>query len=158
LYDPESDLNLYGKAWLALGIGPRRDTPALHRLTKPLSQTRLTLVSSGGFVTPGGEPFQTGKRGDPSFRQIPRDQDLAKLEIHHPHYDHEGVKRDLNILFPIPLCQQLVAEGRLGELATTHYSFMGYVPLTRQLEKEFAPRVARRMKQEDVDAALFTPA
>jgi len=158
LYDPEAELNLHGKAWLALGIGPQREPSVLKRLSKPLSHVRLALVSTGGFVPPGEQPFNTGRRGDPSFREIRRDQDLGKLEIHHPHYDSAGVRRDLNILFPIPLCQQLVAEGVLGELADTHYSFMGYVPLTRRLEKEFAPQVARRMKQEDVDAALFTPA
>lgn len=152
------DLNRAARVWLALGIGPQRRTPALHRLAKPLSEARLALVTSGGFVPVGSEPFRTGRLGDPSFREIPVDLDPAEVEIHHTHYDHEPVKRDINVLFPIPLCKQLAEEGELGELARTHYSFMGYVPITRKLEGTYAPQLARRLKQREVDAVLLTPA
>ncbi len=155
-FDPE--MNLAGKAWLAMGIGPQRDRPAFRPLARPLAQARLALVTSGGFVPPGAEPFDTGKFGDPSFREIPVDIDPDRLEIHHTHYDHGPVRRDVNVLFPIPLCRQLAAEGVIGELAATHYSFMGYIPITRKLERVFAPRVARRLKRQEVDAVLLTPA
>jgi hypothetical protein len=154
----ERELNLHGKAWLALGIGPQRDRPAFHPLSKPLADARLALVSTGGFVPPGGQPFDTGKFGDPTFREIPVDIDPARLEIYHPHYDHDAVELDINVLFPIPLCEELVAERVIGGLARTHYSFMGYVPLTRKLERSYAPQVARRLKQQEVDAVLLTPA
>jgi D-proline reductase (dithiol) PrdB len=156
--DPERDLNLHGKAWLALGIGPQRDAPPFHRSDKPLAQMRLALVTTGGIVPPGGAPFHTGKRGDPSFREVDRDVDPDRLVIHHPHYDHTPVKRDMNVLFPVPLCRQLVSEKKLGGLAETNYSFMGYVPLTRKLERQYAPQLARRLKQQQVDAVLLTPA
>lgn len=154
----ERELNLVGKAWLAMGIGPQREPPTLRPLPKPLAQARLALVTSGGFVPPDGKPFDTGKFGDPSFREIPGDIDPAGLEIYHTHYDHEPVRRDINVLFPIPLCRELAAEGVIGELAATHYSFMGYVPVTRRLERAFAPHVARRLKRSEVDAVLLTPA
>ncbi len=156
--DPAPDLNLHGKAWLAFGIGPQRERPTLHRMTASLSQARLALLTTGGFVPPGGEPFNTGKRGDASFREIDRDIEPARLEIHHPHYDAAVVKRDINVLFPLPLCRELIAAGKLGKLADRHYSFMGYVPLTRPLEKIYAPQVAQRLKQQEVDAVLLTPA
>ncbi|UCF18271.1 MAG: hypothetical protein JSU87_09920 [Gemmatimonadota bacterium] len=156
--DPARDLNLHGKAWLAFGIGPQRQPPALHRLEVPLSRARLALLTTGGFVPPGGEPFNTGRRGDASFREIDRGIEPGGLAIHHPHYDSAPAKLDINVLFPLPLCKELVAEGKLGELADRHYSFMGYVPLTRPLEKIYAPQVARRLKQQEVDAVLLTPA
>jgi hypothetical protein len=105
--DPERDLNLYGKAWLALAIGPQRGQPSLQRLTKPLGQSRLALVTTGGFVPPGGKPFSTGKLGDPTYRDIPADVEVDRLEIYHPHYDHELPRRDINVLFPLPLCRRL---------------------------------------------------
>ncbi len=154
----EGELNLTGKAWLALGIGPQRERPSLHRLAKPLSQARLALVTTGGFVPPGAPPFSTGKWGDPSYRQIPVDIDLAELEIFHPHYDHRPVKDDVNIIFPLPLCRELVAEGIVGSLAPTHYSFMGYVPLTRTLVGTYAPALAKHLEAEEVDATLLVPA
>lgn len=154
----ERALNLSGKAWLAMGIGPQRDAPPFHRPVKPLSESRLALITTGGFVLPGAEPFSTGKFGDPSFREIPGDIDPGRLEIHHTHYEHEPAERDINVLFPLPLCGRLVEEGLLGELAATHYSFMGYVPLTRRLEGIYAPQVARRLKDQKVDAVLLIPA
>ena len=154
----ERGLNLHAKAWLAMGIGPQRDTPALASMSKPLSETRLALVTSGGLVPADDEPFDTGKSGDPSFREIPVDVDVASLEIYHPHYDHEPAKRDMNIVFPLPLGRELVDEGVIGGLAKTHYSFMGYVPLTRKLESVYAPQVAGLLERQAVDAVLLTPA
>jgi D-proline reductase (dithiol) PrdB len=115
-------------------------------------------VTTGGFVPPDSEPFSTGKLGDPSFREIPAGIAPDQLEIFHPHYDHEPVKRDINLVFPLPLARELVAEGEVGRLAKTHYSFMGYVPRTKELEQVYAPQLATRLKQEAVDAVLLTPA
>lgn len=154
----EGELNLTGKAWLALGIGPQRERPSLHGLAKPLSEARLALVTTGGFVPPGAPAFNTGKLGDPSYREIPVDIDLAKLEIFHPHYDHRRVRQDVNIIFPLPLCRRLAAEGIVGSLAPTHYSFMGYVPVARALISTYAPAVANQLKAEEVDATLLVPA
>ncbi len=154
----ERDLNLAGRAWLALGIGPQREPPRLHRLEVPLAEARLALVTTGGFVPAGGEPFRAGKFGDPSFREIPTDQDPESLEIFHTHYDHAHVRRDINVLFPIELCRELAAQGVIGDLAATHYSFMGYIPVTRRLERHYAPQVAGQLEQQQVNAVLLTPA
>ena len=155
---PERDLNLHGKAWLAWGIGPQRSRPVLCELQEPVSRAQLALVTTGGFVPPGSEPFDTGRLGDPSFREIPAKVAADELEIFHPHYDHEAVRRDINMVFPLPLARELVAEGEVGRLAETHYSFMGYVPRTKKLEQVYAPRLAARLKQAEVDAVLLTPA
>lgn len=47
------DLNLPGKAWLALGIGPQRPPPALHVLEKRVADSRLALVTTGALYRPG---------------------------------------------------------------------------------------------------------
>ena len=154
----EDSLNYAAKAWLAVGIGPQRDEPPLHQLQQPLSESRLTLISTGGLVLPGDEPFQTGKLGDSSFREIPVDSEVESLEAYHPHYDEELVERDINVVFPLPLLRELVDGGIVGSLAPTHYSFMGYIPVTRKLERSVAPEVANRISGEDVDLALLVPA
>ena len=151
-------LNLPAKAWLAMGIGPQRGVPAFAPLAKPLSEARLALVTTGGFVPPGGEPFNMGKLGDSSFREIPSAIDTDTLGIHHPHYDIDAARSDINIVFPLPLARELAAEGTVGSLAPTHYSFMGYIPVTRQLEKSYAPQVAARLRQKEVDAVFLAPA
>src|SRR5690348_16021421 len=73
-------------------------------LRKPLSESRLALVSSAGFVLPGQEPFAAGMAGgDGSFREIPADADLSALIDAHKSqsFDHEGMHRDPNLAFPL---------------------------------------------------------
>ena len=59
---------------------------------------------------------------------------------------------------PLDRARELVAEGRIGALAQTHYSTMGYQgnDATSQVEQS-APEIAARMKREDVDLALLAP-
>lgn len=151
-------LNAAAKAWLAFGLGPQRGTPPFRRLGKRLRDARVAVVTTGGFVPPGSPSFRTGKLGDPTFRVIPHGLDPAALSIHHPHYDHGAARRDVNVLFPYPLLQALAGEGVVGAAAPHHYSFMGYIPLTRALEKKYAPQVVGMMEAEGVDAALLVPA
>ena len=54
--------------------------------------------------------------------------------------------------------RELVATGRVGAIADSHYSIMGYQGNdTTTLEQESAPAIARAMKDEQVDLALLAP-
>ncbi len=91
-------------------------------LTKPLSQSRLALVSSAGFVLPGQPPFDESFRGgDPSFREIPADADVRTMvETHRSEsFDHTGMGQDPNLAFPLDRVRELAAAGthRLGQPA-----------------------------------------
>ncbi len=57
-------------------------------LRKPLAACRVALVTTGGLVPPGGEPFDVGvKGGDFSYRMIPAEIDVATLgEFHRSAY------------------------------------------------------------------------
>ena len=58
-------------------------------------------------------------------------------------------------MFPLGRLGELAAEGRIGSVAATHYSFMG---ATDPREMEGAAReVAARLKQDRVDAVLLSP-
>lgn len=123
-----------------------------------MSEARLALIATGGFVPPGAAPFRTGRLGDPTYREIPDSLDPRELEIHHGHYDHSAVERDINVLYPLPRLRELVREGRIGSLSPRHYSFMGYVPITGPLERVSAPELAARLARDGVDTALLVPA
>lgn len=130
------------------------------RLRKPLRACRIALVTTGGVHLRSQPPFDMGdSRGDPSFRAIPADTPAEQLTITHDYYDHRDAERDLNILFPLALGRELVAQGALGSLGTG-YSFMGHIepPHVKTLLHSTAPEVARRLRQEQVDAVLLTPA
>ena len=129
-------------------------------LRKPLSQCRLALVSSAGFVLPTQAPFdETIKGGDPSFREIPCDVDVATLiESHRSEsFDHDGMKRDPNVAFPIDRLRELAAAGRIGSVNRRHLSFMGSLTATGRFVKEIAPQMAQSLVEDRVDVALLVP-
>jgi len=129
-------------------------------LPRPLAGCRLALVSSAGFVAPGQVPFdETLRGGDPSFREMPADVDLATLrETHRSRsFDHRGLSRDPNLAFPLDRLRELVRAGRIGSLAPRHLSFMGSILAPGRLVRRTAPEAARGLVADGVDAALLVP-
>jgi D-proline reductase (dithiol) PrdB len=129
-------------------------------LRKPLSRSRLALVSSAGFVFPGQEPFAaTLAGGDGSFREIAADAGLSTLiDLHTSHsFNHEGMRQDPNLAFPLDRARELVERGRIGTLNHRHLSFMGSITAPGRLVRDHAPEAARRMVEDGVDVALLVP-
>lgn len=126
-------------------------------LRRPLSESRLALVSSAGVYLPGvHEPFDAAHpQGDPSFREIPVDAPIASLAFAHDHYDHALAEEDANVVFPLDRLRALVDAGEIGSLAPLHYSFMGYVTRQLPLAADYGPEVATRLQAAEVDAALL---
>lgn len=153
----DRELTLGARTWMRLGV-LRREPVEAARLAGPLSGARLAVVSTGGATLPGQEPFETGKTGDASFREIPSDVELSRLRFDHPHYDTALAREDPDCVFPLRLVRELAEEGVVGEPAPTAVSMMGYAPLTRELTGETAPRIGELMQGEAVDAALLCPA
>ncbi len=138
----------------------RIDPVPWTRLAKPLSECRLALVSSAGFVLPGQAPFdETVRGGDPSFREIPSDADPSALvETHRSElFDHAGLACDPNLGFPIARVQELMERGRIAGVSPFHLSFMGSITAPGRLTRDSAPQAARRLLDESVDVALLVP-
>jgi D-proline reductase (dithiol) PrdB len=136
------------------------DTTPFAPMKKPLHTCRLALITTGGVHLRSQEPFNmSDSRGDPSFRAIPADTAAADLMITHDYYDHRDAERDLNILFPLERLRELAAQGVFAGLGTS-YGFMGHIepPHVETLLQHSAPDVARRLRREQIDAVLLTPA
>ena len=70
-------------------------------------------------------------------------------------FDRTGLQEDWNVAFPIDRLRELAAEGTIGSMADTHYSFMG---ATDPLQMEpHARELAGRLKQDKVDSVLLAP-
>ena len=147
---------LFLRAYRWRRIDPVPWTP----LFRPLSDCRVALVSSAGFVTPDQESFDERKKGgDPSFREIPDDVDPAILVDTHRSrtFDHSGVRRDPNLALPIDRLRELVESGRVGQANRRHISFMGSLTAIGRFVKETAPAVAKLLVEDGVDVALLVP-
>ena len=129
-------------------------------LKKPLAECRLALVSSAGFVLPGQPPFDDSiKGGDPSFRDIPSDADVSRLVDTHrsESYDHQGVRADPNLAFPIDRARELVQRRRIGAVNRRHLSFMGSITAPGRFVRDTVPPAAQLLKSDGVDVALLVP-
>jgi D-proline reductase (dithiol) PrdB len=120
----------------------------------PLPQRRVAIVSSAGLFRRGENPFR-GRDAD--YRIISGDIKWPDLLISHisVNFDRTGLQEDWNVAFPLDRLKELAAEGVIGSVADTHYSFMGAsdpVPM-----EPHARELAGRLKQDSVDSVLLAP-
>jgi D-proline reductase (dithiol) PrdB len=137
-------------------------------MSRPLTECRFGLVTTGGlYHSASSPPFDLDRErqeptwGDPSYRRIPSDIGQSEAGVSHLHLNTRDVLADINILLPVHRFQELVAQGRVGGLARSAYSFMGYQgfpPDTRCWEEDSGPQVAAGLMGQGVDCVLLTPA
>jgi D-proline reductase (dithiol) PrdB len=137
----------------------KNDFVSLAKLKKPLSESRLTFVSTAGVQPKNTLPFDTAHPvGDYSFRLVPSHLTPADLEIHQLKYPTAGAEKDLNVIFPIERLQELAAEKFIGELAENFFSFVGYNMDAERLEMTLAKDIAKAVEAEKPDVVLLAPA
>jgi D-proline reductase (dithiol) PrdB len=119
-----------------------------------LAQRRVAIVSSAGLLVRGGVPFR-GR--DPDYHTIPPGTPPGDLLISHVsiNFDRTGFQEDWNTVFPIDRLNELAAEGVIGSVADTHYSFMGAAE--PDLIEPYARELASHLKRDNVDAVLLPP-
>jgi len=125
---------------------------------KPLSESKLALVSTAGVHLKTDTPFDVvSEYGDWSYREIPAETDPKALMISDTHYDHTDADEDINCLFPITHLNEMRQAGEIGALNDTFFGFMGFIPDTTELREKTAPEVADRLKADGVEVAYMTP-
>jgi D-proline reductase (dithiol) PrdB len=139
-------------------------TPLHH----PIKNCKFSLITSAGLYQQGVEPpFDLEREkneptwGDPTFRTIPTNIRPREIRISHLHYNHKDILEDANIILPLQRFQELEAGGVIGSLAEKAYSFMGYQgypPDISAWQEIYGPQVAEKLKAEQVDCVLLTPA
>lgn len=136
------------------------DTPWAP-MRKPLSESRVALVTSAGLHLRDDKPFIADHQGggDCSYRVIPRQTPVTDIIQSHVSigFDHTGIYRDINVTFPIDRLEELCRQGVIGSLADNYYSYMGALRDTTKVVNETGPEVARKMLDEGVDVVFLTP-
>ena len=144
----------------ALGYPPyawvHSDTePPLAPLVKPVHQSRVALIASGGIYQQGQIAFHY--KDDVSFRVIDADVDVDDLRITHFAYDLTAARQDPNAVFPIETLRRAQREGLIGEIAPHAYTFMGGIYSSRKVRELLAPAIAQRLLDDEVDLAILVP-
>jgi D-proline reductase (dithiol) PrdB len=131
------------------------EPPPWASLRRPLKESRLAIVASGGIYVAGQVAFH--HRDDASIRAIDRDVDVADLRTSHFAYDQTAARRDPNVVLPIEPLRRSVASGRLGGQGRHAYTCMGGIYSARRVREELAPELARRVIEDQVDLVLLVP-
>ena len=129
--------------------------PAWCPISKPLSRSRVALLSSAALRLAHQEPFIP--REDFGYRRVPSAPNAGDLVIDH----HSGIgrvpKQDPEIVFPRTALANLQRRGIVGSLAPFHFSFMGGLRDHGKIENELATSITNDLKQAQVDLALLVP-
>lgn len=155
-----SDLKLGYQVFMKAYPYRRADWGQGARLTKPLRDARIAVITTAAFFKPGQPPFDASIRGgDFSYRILPLDTSLDALHIAHRSdaFDSRGIAADKNLALPLDRLKALAEESVIGSVAPRHFSFMGSISAPGHLVNSTAPEVARMLAEDAVDAVLLTP-
>lgn len=125
---------------------------------RELAKSNIAIVTAGGVHLRDQEPFNIADElGDLSYRIIPPDVEAEQLMVTHHHYDHADADADINVVFPVEVLRDLIAEGFVGGSARKHIGYMGYTMQLKAMYEGTAPEIANEIdKGGRADAVLLT--
>jgi D-proline reductase (dithiol) PrdB len=125
-------------------------------MKKPLSESKLALVTTAGLQVRGDTPFTNN---DQSYRVIPANTPARDIMQSHTSigFDRTAFMRDINVSFPVNRLNELAARGVIGSLSSNFYSFMGALRNPSTIVEETGPAVAKLLLEEGVEAIFLTP-
>ncbi|WP_342431000.1 glycine/sarcosine/betaine reductase selenoprotein B family protein [Neobacillus sp. FSL H8-0543] len=135
----------------------KMNTTVETKISKPLSECRVALITSAGVHLKEDEPFNVLSNGDYSYRIIPADTDIEDLEVTHIYYDTKSAKIDKSIVFPLVQLREFAHKGIIGSVSNTNIGLNGGTLNQIPHEEETAPKVIRELIKDKVDIALLTP-
>jgi D-proline reductase (dithiol) PrdB len=144
---------------------PGEDDEVWAPLPRHLAEARIALLTSAGLYLEGEqEPFDAERErreptwGDPTHRVLPPSLAGRRLGMSHLHVNPDDVLADPEIALPLEGLAALVAEGRVGAVAPSHYSVMGFQEAGLEVWRgETAPAIVARLAEEAVDGVILAP-
>lgn len=131
------------------------DAPAFVHPGKPLSESRVVLLASGGVYRIGDIGFT--HKDDLTHREIASDTPVDELRITHFAYDQTDARKDPNVVFPLAALRTLAARGEIGSVAEVALTFMGGIYSQRRLGEILVPALVDRVRELEADVALLVP-
>ncbi|MGI9658079.1 MAG: glycine/sarcosine/betaine reductase selenoprotein B family protein [Gaiellaceae bacterium] len=129
--------------------------PPWTPLRKPIAESRLGLISTGGVYARGQTAFTY--KDDVSYRAIPTDVSTDELRATHFAYDLTDARTDINCVFPIDTLRCLVDQAKVGQLAPNFYTCMGGIYSRRRVREDLVSPLVERCVADNVDVVLLVP-
>ena len=148
------------------------DDGPFHRIEKPLSALKLSLLTSSGHFLKADDPKPFGVenmtqadaerrvmdflKGAPQLSRIPFDSKPSELMVRHGGYDIRAAAKDPNVAFPYQPMTTLKDQGVFADLTTCAYSFVG-VCSQKKLMTKILPGWVSQFLELGVDAVVLVP-
>ncbi len=158
--DPVDYIEVTRASYALLGFESYRwadnsDPSAFVTPSKPLAESKVVLIASGGIYQVGDIGFT--HKDDVTHREIPVETSIADLRVTHFAYDKTSARADPNSVFPIDALRNLVSAGEVGSLAEVSLTFMGGIYSQRRLRETLVPTLVERVGELEADVALLVP-
>ena len=131
------------------------EPPAFVTPSKPLSESKVVLIASGGVYRVGDVGFN--HKDDLTHREVPIETPVSDLRVTHFAYDQTNARADVNAVFPIDSLRAMAESGEIGELADVALTFMGGIYSQRRLGETLMPAIVDRVHELEADIALLVP-
>jgi hypothetical protein len=161
--EPLKYVDMLNQAYQAEGHPPFKwsvyETAPWQKLPKPLSECRVSLLTTAGLSRDCDAPFDPLARNDLRLDAIPSDTRPDSLQVNDSYYDHRSVQKDSNCQFPIDALHKLAADGVIGEVAPRLWSgFMGRIYNRTELMEKATPAFLQKLREDEVDLLVLVPA
>lgn len=132
------------------------DAPVLAKISKPLDESKLGLISTAGTYVAGQQAYYY--KDDASIREIPSNTDVSDLRFSHimENYLVEAWQ-DPGVVFPIEALRKLDKDGMVGELAEEFLACMGGIYSQRRVNEELIPQLEAVVDRQRLDLLLLVP-
>jgi len=135
----------------------KHDTAPFVPFTKPLSESRISLIASSGIYRDDQEPFEPDgwPVDEVGIRLIPKETDGSRLELRYNYYDHRDAVKDINCVYPVDRLHEFEEEGFIGELAPSLISLgMGRTYRRSLIRKQLIPKLLEILQEQRVDGVI----
>ena len=123
--------------------------------SKPLAESRVALIGSGGVYQVGQVAFH--HKDDTSHRAIPFDAEPGTLRTSHFAYDMTAARQDPNVVFPLAALRRLTEDGTIAGTTSHALAFMGGIYSQRRLREELLPALTAEIEAMAPDVILLVP-
>lgn len=132
------------------------EPPAFTALVKPLSESKLGMISTAGTYVHGQVAYYY--KDDTSIRSIASNTDVDQIRFSHimENYLVEA-RQDPCTVFPLTALQQLEAAGTVARLADNYFSCMGGIYSQSRVRTELIPNLEAAIQNEELDLLLLIP-
>jgi len=135
------------------------ETAPLTRITKPLGECRVSLLTSGGISHCSMPDFNPDAKNDHRLDMLAQDVCSSDFNINDSYYNHNDADKDLNCVFPIDRLRELAQNGSIGSVAPRFWSgFMGRIYNRTKVIEESAPAFVEKLREDAVDILVAAPA